>query len=135
MRLALRLSVPALVLAVAAPASAGDFLVLRQDIAGARQALVGMLLYRERRGPEQQVLVKASADAVSARFAMLKAPTGRQREFAELKSTWEAFKRTRETELVPAILANDREKYERVAAGIQKERLERMYALIDLLEK
>jgi hypothetical protein len=36
--------------------------------------------------------------------------------------------------LVPAIIANERATYEKVGAGIQKERLDRMYALIALLE-
>jgi hypothetical protein len=45
------------------------------------------------------------------------------------------FKLTREKELVPAILANEREKYEKIGAGIQKERLDRMYVLIAAIEK
>jgi hypothetical protein len=132
---ALRLLVPAIAIAVATPASAGDFSILRQEIVAARQALVTMVLYREKRGPEQQKLVKDTADAVSACFAKLKIPNGRALEFKELKGTWEAFKQTREKELVPAILVNDREKYERIGAGIQKVRLDRMHTLIDLLEK
>jgi hypothetical protein len=132
---ALRLLVPALVLVTAMPASAGDFTILREEIVAARQALVTMVLHREKRGPEQQKLVKDTADAVSACFAKLKAPSGKAPEFKELKSTWDAFKQTREKELVPAILANEREKYEKIGAGIQKARLDRMYALIDLLEK
>jgi hypothetical protein len=132
---ALRLLVPALILVTAMPASAGDFSLLRQEIVTARQALVTMVLYREKRETEQQKLVKDSADAVSAHFAKLSAPNGKAAEFKELKGTWEAFKQTREKELVPAILVNDREKYERIGAGIQKVRLDRMYALIDILEK
>jgi len=133
--IALRLLVPALVLVTATPVSAGDFTILRQEIVAARQALVTMVLYRDKRGPEQQKLVKDTADMVSASFAKLKVPNGKAAEFKELKGTWEAFKQTREKELVPAILANEKEKYERIGAGIQKVRLDRMYALIDLLEK
>jgi hypothetical protein len=129
------LIVPALVFVAAIPASAGEFTVLKDEIVTARKALTDMILNLGKRGPEQQKLVKDSADAVSSHFAKLKAPAGKATEFKELKETWEAFKKTREVELVPAILANDRVKYEKIGAGIQKERLDRIYALIAGLEK
>lgn len=129
------LFVPMLLLALAAPASAGEFAPLKVRIAAARQALVTMVLYRDKRGPDQQKLVKDTAEAVSAYLVTLKAPAGRTAEFRELRGTWEAFRNTRERELVPAILANDKAKYERIGAGIQKERLDRMYALIEVLDR
>jgi len=131
----LRMLVPAIVIFVATPASANEFSHLRQEILAARQALVTMVLYRDKRGPEQQKLVKETADAVSSTFGKVKAPVGKLAEFKELKETWTAFKRTRETELVPAILANEKATYEKIGAGIQKERLDRMYSLIAQLEK
>jgi len=131
---ALRLYVTTAVLALSVTASAGEFTILRQDIVAARQALVTMVLHLDKRGPEQQKLVKDTADAVSARFAKLKAPADRAQEFKELQSTWKAFKRTREKDLVPALLAKDREKYDKLASGIQKDRLDRMYALITRIE-
>jgi len=135
MRHALRLLVSILVLAAAMPASAGEFATLKDEIVTARQALVTMVLYRDKRGPEQQRTVKATADAVSAHLAKLKAPEGKATEFKELRSTWDAFKQTREKELVPAILGNEREKYELIGAGIQKQRLDRMYALLATLDR
>jgi hypothetical protein len=132
---ALRLIVPALITLVACPASAGEYASLKEEIATARHALVVMITQRDKRGPVQQKLVKDTADAVSAHFAKLKAPSGRAAEYKELKGTWEAFKKTREKELVPAVLLNDRATYEKIGAGIQKERLDRMYALIAILEK
>lgn len=129
------LLVPALILIASAPARAGEFAVLKEEIATARKALVNMLLYPEKRGTEQQKLVKDTADAVSLHLSKLKAPDGKVTEFKELKETWEAFKRTREKDLVPAILAGDKVKYEKIGAGIQKERLDRMYTLITALEK
>jgi hypothetical protein len=128
------LLVPSLVLVATVPARAGEFAVLKEEIAAARKALVTMVLYPEKRGPEQQKLVKVSADAVSAHLAKMKAPAGKTPDFKELKETWEAFKQTREKELVPAILAGDKVKYDKLGAGIQKERLDRMYALIAILE-
>lgn len=135
MRHALRLLVSILVLAAALPASAGEFTTLKDEIVTARQALVTMVLYRDKRGPEQQRSVKATADAVSVHLAKLKAPEGKANEFKELRSTWDAFKQTREKELVPAILGNEREKYELIGAGIQKQRLDRMYALLATLDR
>jgi hypothetical protein len=135
MSLVQSLLVPAFVITLASPAPAGDFTILREEIVAARQALVTMVLYRDKRGPEQQRLVKDTANAVSASLSRLKPPTGKVAEFKELKGTWDAFKQTREKELVPAILAGEKEKFEKIGAGIQKVRLDRMYALIDLLEK
>jgi hypothetical protein len=96
--------------------------------------LVIMVTRREKRGLDQQLLVKSTADTVSSHLGKLKAPAGKVVEFNELKSTWDAFKSTRERDLVPAILANEREKFEKIGAGIQKERLDRMYALLAILE-
>jgi hypothetical protein len=135
LRHASRLIVPALICGVAFPAPVKDFKGLRQEIATARQALVTMILYRDKRGPDQQRQVKATADAVSATLANLHAPAGKAAEFKELKETWEAFKKTREKELVPAILHNDQATYDRLGAGIQKQRLDQMYALIAVLDR
>jgi hypothetical protein len=121
--------------AASATASAGEFTVLKEEIVAARASLVTLVTDRQKRGPEQQKLVKDTADAVTARFAKLKAPQGKTAEFQELKTTWEAFKATREKDLVPAILANDTAKYTKLGAVIQKERLDRMYALIQIMEK
>ena len=129
------LSVLTLLLGVALPLAAGEFAVLKSETEVARKELVTMVLYREKRTPEQQKLVKDTANAVSAHLAKLKAPAGRGPQFKELKETWEAFKHTRETELVPAILAGEKEKAEKIAAGIQKVRLERCYALMLELDK
>lgn len=129
------LFVPALLLLISTTGRAGEFASLQEEIATARKALVNMVLYLDKRSPEHQKQVKETADAVSAHFARLKAPEGKAAEFKELKETWEAFRKTREKELVPAILAGNREKYEKLGAGIQKERLDRMYALIAKLEK
>jgi hypothetical protein len=129
------LLVPVLLVGVAAPARAGEFAALKEEIAAARKALVTMILYPEKRGPDQQKLVKDTANLVSGHLAKMKTPNSRAAEFRELKETWEAFKLTREKELVPAILAGDKAKFEKIGAGIQKVRLDRMYALIDILEK
>jgi len=129
------LLVPAILLVSSVPLSAGEYSVLKEEIATARKALVTLVLHRDKRGPDQQKLVKDTADAVSAHLAKLKAPAGKGPEFKELNETWTAFKATREKELVPAILAGEREKADKIGTGIQKTRLDRMYALIGVIEK
>ncbi len=129
------LFIPALVVMVASPVRAGEFAMVKEEIAAARKALVNMILYADKRGPEQQKLVKDSADTVSTHLSKLKTPEGKATEFKELKDTWEAFKKTREKELVPAVLAGEKAKSDKIGAGIQKERLDRMYLLIAALEK
>ena len=129
------LLVPAILLVSSVPLSAGEYSVLKEEIATARKALVTLVLHRDKRGPDQQKLVKDTADAVSAHLAKLKAPVGKGPEFKELNETWAAFKATREKELVPAILAGEREKADKIGTGIQKTRLDRMYALIGVIEK
>jgi hypothetical protein len=129
------LLIGALLLVVSATASAGEFTVLKDEITAARASLVNMVTNRGKRGPAEQKLVKETAEAVSVHLSRLKAPQGKATEFQELKETWNAFKSTRENELVPAILANETEKVTRLGAVIQKARLERMYALIQILDK
>ena len=55
--------------------------------------------------------------------------------FDEFKATWSEFKKTRETELVPAILAGKQEEGDRLATGVQKERYKKMMDLLSQLEK
>ena len=44
------------------------------------------------------------------------------------KPVWEAFKGTRETEIIPAIHAGDKEKAKGLASGVQAERMKQMKA-------
>lgn len=112
------------------PAHAGQFGELRGKLSAARESLVTMVFQKDKRGPEQQKLVKDTADAVSAQLAKMKAPLGKGPQFKELVDTWQAFKDTREQELVPAILKGDDETVKRLVWGIQKDRYTKCMALI-----
>lgn len=103
-------------------AQAGEFGELRTKLSAARESLIDMMLHKDKRGPEMQKKVKNTADAVSAQLAKMKAPAGKEAQFKELKDNWNAFKHTRETELVPAILKGDDDAAKKIAGGIQKER-------------
>lgn len=116
-------------------ATAGEFGVLKSKIADARDPLVTMLKDPSKRGADQQKLVKDSAAAVSDAIAKMKAPAGKEAHFKELKDTWAAFKKTREEELVPLILKGKQAEAEKIAVGVQKDRMKKMNDLCDALDK
>ncbi|HPT50617.1 MAG TPA: hypothetical protein PKZ22_10510 [Accumulibacter sp.] len=107
---------------ISGPADAGEFGELRVLLTAARESLVSMLVNKDKRGPDHQKVVKDTADAVSAKLAKMKAPAGKEAQFKELVDNWNAFKNTREKELVPAILKGNDEEAKKIAGGIQKER-------------
>jgi hypothetical protein len=89
-----------------------------------------MMVNKDKRGADQQKLVKSTADAVSAALAKVKAPAGKEAQLKELVETWSAFKKTREVELVPAILAGKDDEAKKLAGGIQKERITKCQQLV-----
>ncbi len=115
--------------AASLPAMAGEYGDLRTKLSAARESLITMMLHKDQRGPEQQKLVKDTADSVSAQLAKMKAPAGKEAQFKELVETWKAFKDTREKELVPAILAGKDDEAKKIAGGIQKERITKCQTL------
>lgn len=111
-------------------AHANEFSDLRGKLSAARESLVTMMLNKDKRGADQQKLVKDTADAVSAHLAKLKAPAGKEAQMKELAETWAAFKKTREVDLVPAILAGKEDEARKLAGGIQKERITKCQQLV-----
>lgn len=126
----LSLSVALVTLSASTWASANEFADLRGQLSAARESLVTMLVNKDKRGAEQQKVVKDTADAVSARLAKLKAPSGKEAQMKELVETWNAFKKTREVELVPAILAGKDDEAKKLAGGVQKERITKCQQLV-----
>lgn len=120
-------------LGIAPSARANEFGDLRAQFSAARESLITLLVNKDKRGPDQQKIVKDTADAVSAHLAKLKAPAGKEAQFKELVETWNAFKKTRETELVPAILAGKDDEARKIAGGIQKERITKCQELVGAL--
>jgi hypothetical protein len=111
-------------------ALANEFTDLRSQLSAARESLVTLMVNKDKRGADQQKLVKNTADAVSAALAKVKAPAGKEAQFKELVETWNAFKKTREVELVPAILAGKDDEAKKLAGGIQKERITKCQQLV-----
>jgi hypothetical protein len=111
-------------------AHANEFSDLRTQLSAARESLVTMLTNKDKRGPDQQKIVKDTADAVSAHLAKMKAPAGKEAQFKTLVDNWNAFKKTREVELVPAILAGKDDEARKIAGGIQKERITKCQEMV-----
>jgi len=121
---------------IAVLAQAGEFAGLKQKLVDARYSLWVMLENGDKRGVDQQKRVKDTADAVSAMLVAMKAPAGKEARFKELAETWKAFKKVREEELVPLILAQGKQKEaEKLATDIQNERFNKIMKLCDELEK
>lgn len=114
-------------------AHAGEFGDLKKKISDARESFVTMLKDKDKRGEDQQKLVKDTADAVSAAIAEIKATDDKLALFKELADTWSDFKKTREMELVPMLLSDNQEEAEKIAGGIQKERMKKINDLCDAL--
>ncbi len=114
----------------ALPAMAEDFKELRVKMNAARESLITMATDKTKRDSEQQKRVKDTADAVSSLITRLKAPAGKEAQFKEMVETWNAFKKTRETELVPAILAGKDDEALKIAGGIQKTRFAKCLSLV-----
>jgi hypothetical protein len=117
-------------LAFAPWAHANEFADLRAQLSAARESLITLMVNKDKRGAEQQKVVKDTADAVSAHLAKLKAPAGKDAQFKELVDTWNAFKKTREVDLVPAILAGKDDDARKLAGGVQKERITKCQQLV-----
>jgi superfamily II RNA helicase len=111
-------------------ALANDFEDLRSEMTAARESLVTLVVNKDKRGTDQQKLVKESADKVSAHLGKMKAPSGKEAAFKELSETWAAFKKTRESELVPAVLAGRDDDAKKLVNGIQKERYTKCQQLV-----
>lgn len=108
---------------------------LKTAVVEARDSLVIMVKNKDKRTPEHQKTVKDTADKVSAMIPKVKVSGDKSKNFEEFKTTWAEFKKTRETELVPAILAGKQEEGDKIATGIQKDRYKKMMELLAELEK
>lgn len=131
----IRLCVLPVLFFVTASAHAGEFSELRAKVVEARDTLVTLVKNENKRGPHQQKLVKDSANTVSAQIAEMKAPAGKEAEFKEMSENWAAFKKTREEELVPLILAGKQKEGKKIAMGIQKVRLTKVLTLCNELDQ
>lgn len=114
-------------------AHAATFADLKKAATEARETLVTLLKEPSKRGEDQQKLVRDTANKVDELLKGMKAPAGKEAKFEEMVKAWNDFHTTRKNELVPAILAGKQEEAEKIATGMQKERIQKVFRLCDEL--
>jgi hypothetical protein len=73
---------------------------------------------------------KAVDDALVTTLADPATTPDQAAKYKEFKATWEEFKNTRETEIVPAVRAGKTAEAKAIAGGIQAERMKKMKGLL-----
>lgn len=107
---------------------------VKAAIGPVRDSLMTMLKNADKRGPDQQALVKSSADKVSNLIKELSVAAEKKAKLDEMKKTWTDFNKVRETQVVPQILAGNVADAEKLVTGEQKERLMTVIKLCDELK-
>jgi hypothetical protein len=101
------------------------------DLAAARTELVAMIGATDPGAlDDYKSKVHAASDRLDADLeSMASGPDAAKA--AEFKPVWEAFKKTRETEIIPAVYAGKNADAKAIATGIQAERMKKMKAAMD----
>jgi len=121
-------------LALALPVAAATTADVRAAIGPVRDSLMTMLKNPDKRGPDQQTLVKTSADKVSSLLRDVNVAADKKAKLDAMKKIWAEFNRVRETQVVPLILAGNTAEAEKLVSGEQKERLMAVIKLCDELK-
>ena len=113
-----------------APAAWGDS--AREACAAlvnARSALWSMIDAKDK---SAQDALNAKMQAASAKLdSVLTGMTGGDAKVAaDFKVVWDQFKATRDTEIIPAIYKGSAKDAKRIAAGVQADRLSKMWAIM-----
>jgi len=103
----------------------------KDKVAAARASLVELM--GGKKDQAQQSLVSSTAQSADECLMKL-AVKGKEKDVQDLVKVWKEFKTTRETELVPKILAGKDAEAKALGTGIQKERVDKMMALFSKIE-
>lgn len=122
-------------LLVSQVAAAGHADTIQAALMDARSNLVSMIDATDKAAQDgfYAKITKASKDVDAALEAALKdaATTADQAaKYKDFKATWEAFKGTRENEIVPAVRAGKTADAKALAGGVQAERMKKMKGLL-----
>jgi len=123
----------ALSLCVAPLVQAGPADEVKTGLGTARENLVAMLDAPDAASQDKFYVAVTQASAeVDKALAALKsgAAADQQAKVQDLQTTWEAFKTTREKEIVPAIRSGKKDEAKAIAKGIQAERMGKMKNLL-----
>jgi hypothetical protein len=123
------------VMFLSAPVYAGEFADLKAKIGEVRTTAITMLNDITKRGETYQKAAVDSNKAAITAFAKIKVSASKEAKFKELQTVWNEFRKTREEQVIPLLLAGKQADAEKLATGVQKERLQKINALCDELEK
>jgi hypothetical protein len=98
-------------------------------LVNARSALVLMM---DAKGQSAQDALKAKIQAASIKLdSVLGSMTGAEaKAAADFKAVWDQFKATREGEIIPAIYAGRASEAKKITAGVQADRLSKMWGIM-----
>jgi hypothetical protein len=100
------------------------------NLAEARTELVGMVAETNpAKLDDLKAKVHAASDKLDADLAAM-ASGADAAKAAEFQPVWEAFKKTRETEIIPDVYAGKNADAKAIATGIQAERMAKMKAIM-----
>ena len=98
------------------------------DLGEARTQLVAMIAETDAaKLDDYKAKVHAASDALDADLAAMAGGPDSAKADA-FKPVWDAFKETRETEIIPAVYAGENEKAKGIATGVQAGRMKEMKA-------
>jgi len=113
---------------------------LREDLKDVRAALVRMILDRDAgRLEESRAVLQRLSASIDERFDALLAGGGPLSErlrpsVLEARDIWEAFRKTRDEEIIPALMEGRFGRASSIAMGIQEERYRQFTSIVDLVE-
>lgn len=120
-------------------AQAGQVADVKSSLMVARQNLVAMI-----EATDKVVMDKHKAEIAKATQALdgaLASALTDYTQFAhkaglqDFKATWEAFKATRDGDIIPALYAGDKDKAKGLAKGVQAERFKKMTGLLESMQQ
>lgn len=124
-------------LVVAYPAQAGLIADIKSTLTTTRQQTMSMLSEDDRAVLEMRYedALKSRKDLDARLVAALKneSPRGAQPTLTQFKTVWEAFKKTRDDEIIPALMSGSRLKASVMALSVQKPRFDKMNELLESL--
>ena len=116
-------------------AQAGEFRDMQQKISDVRMSMIDLLMKKETRTPAQWKAADDKSVAARSAMASLKAPAGKEAQFAELQTIVRAFLDTRDQELRVALVNGNDAEAKRILTVVQKERFGNLTALAEQLDK
>lgn len=96
----------------------------------AREALVTMLDADAAKYEALQVDITKATKAVDAALVAAASDKAHADAYKEIKKTWEEFKKTRDSEIIPALKSGKKDAAKALAKGVQAERYKKLTELL-----